>query len=255
MFDSQRFAKKLDDQLIGKAVGYEYAIYQGETLCGSGADGYAVISSKTPMTPDRRITVMSMSKTITATAFMRALEIVNAAGANITIDSKIAPYLPLAWAHGPHVNEMTFKQLLTHTSGLRSVADEDLFESLQQTIANGSTDANWKQPKYQNSNFSLFRILIPNLLYGVAVSGGSIPAGQSPGHYTARLYFNFVRDKVLGPVGLSNVSLVPNGPEEAIKYYNFNDTSTPYVAPDFNWYLQRVGAGHWFMSAKEYARF
>jgi hypothetical protein len=31
MFDSQRFAKKLDDQLIGKAVGYEYAVYQGET--------------------------------------------------------------------------------------------------------------------------------------------------------------------------------------------------------------------------------
>jgi hypothetical protein len=78
----------------------------------------------------------------------------------------------------------------------------------------------------------------------------------SPDFYTARIYFNFVRDKVFGPVGLDSVSLAPNGPQEAGNYYNFNNLSPdPYQDPDFDWHLLRVGAGHWFMSAKEYGRF
>src|SRR5262249_31281686 len=90
-----------------------------------------------------------------------------AEGKNVSIDSKIAPYLPSRWTQGPHVAEMTFKDLLTHWSGLRSVApDEDSFSNLRRTIANGSTNANWQKREYQNCNFSLFRILIPNLLYG-----------------------------------------------------------------------------------------
>ncbi len=257
MFDLQRFAKKLDDQLRGRAVGYEYAVYQDEALSASGAGGYAVMFPPIVMTADRRMTIASMSKTITATALMRAMEIKNAAGANISIDSRIAPYLPAAWKHhhGPHVDEMTFKDVLTHTSGLRSVEDEDLFDSLRQTIANGSTDANWHNYTYQNSNYSLLRILIPNLLYGVGVSAVNVPGAESPGHYTAKLYYNFVREHVLGPVGLSGVSLAPQGPHEAIVYYNFDDRSQTCKDQDFDWYLLRVGAGHWFMSAKEYGRF
>ena len=149
MFDPLRFAKKLDDQLVGRAVGYQYAVYDGEKLSSSGAGGYAVLSPHTPlahipMTTDHQMTVMSMSKTITAVAFMRAMEILNAAGANMTIDSKIAPYLPLDWnLGGPHMKEMTFKHLLTHTSGLLGAVgghDENLFEHLKQTIANGGNE-------------------------------------------------------------------------------------------------------------------
>ncbi|HEY3230143.1 MAG TPA: serine hydrolase, partial [Roseiflexaceae bacterium] len=254
MFDPLRFAKKLDDQLIGKAVGYEYAVYEGETLSTSGAGGYAVLPH-IPMTADRRMSVASMSKTITATAFMRALEILNAAGANIKINSKIAPYLPLAWEHGPRVDEMTFKDLLNHVSGLRSVDDQDLFDSLKQTIANGSSDADWKHYFYENPNYTLFRILIPNMLYGVGVSGPDLPGGESPDRCTARIYFNFVRDKVLGPIGLSSVSVAPKDPHEVSTYYAFSDPSKTSVDPSFEWFFLRAGAGHWYMSAKEFGRF
>lgn len=256
-FDILRFAKKLDDQLMGRVVGYEYAVYQGEVLSCSGAAGYAVLSTRTPMTADRRMTVSSMSKTITATAFMRAMEILNVAGANLSLDTKIAPYLPRSWDRGPHVEEMTFRHLLTHTSGLRSIAgDEDLFDVLGQTIANGSTKENWGEEEYENCNFSLLRILIPNLLYGPGASQQNMLKSVGPDYYTARIYFNFVRDKVFGPVGLSSVSLAPNGPQEAGRYYDFNNISTvPYQDPDFDWHLLRVGSGHWFMSAKEFGRF
>jgi hypothetical protein len=37
MLDPLRFAKKLNDQLVGKAIGYQHALYEGEQLSASGA--------------------------------------------------------------------------------------------------------------------------------------------------------------------------------------------------------------------------
>lgn len=264
MFDPLHFAKKMDEQLIGKSVGYQYAVYEGETLSSSGAGGYAVVVpnapvANTPMTTSHQMHVMSMSKTLTAVAFMRAMEILNAAGSTITIESKIAPYLPLDWAHGPHVNETTFKHLLTHTSGLLSAPaplhDGNLFKYLKQTIANGGDEAHWQKVHYEDCNFSLLRILIANMLYGVGVSSDRFPQHESPEHRTARYYFDFVRDQVLSPVGLSHVSFVANSPGQLTRCYNFNDTSKYFKEFTFTWYLLRTGPGHWVMSAKEFAHF
>jgi CubicO group peptidase (beta-lactamase class C family) len=262
-FDARRMARKIEDQVVGRVVGYQFAIYEGETLAASGGGGAAVKSPFLPMTADHRMTIASMSKTITAIACLRALEIVNAGGPaytgspnGLSVDSLIAPWLPHNWVRGPHVNEMTFRHLLTHRSGLRKAVpgiDEDLFDSLRQTVANGATDQNWQMTAYDNNNFSLLRVLIANLLYGVAVSGTSLPPGETPDRYTARLHYHFVRDQVLGRVGLQHVSMAPYGPQEANVYYDFVDGST-YTDPDLDWHMLRAGAGHWFMSARELAR-
>ncbi len=254
MFDIQRFSKKLDDQLNGRTVGYEYAIYQGEVLSASGAGGYADILAHTPMTANRRMTVASMSKTITATAFMRAIEILNAAGPTISLDSKISAYLPHGW-DVKKVENITFRHLLLHTSGLRDAPDDhDRFNSLKHTIASGLT--NFKTREYQNCNYSLLRILIPNMIYGVDKSEKNIFELAALDLSLSKRCFDFVRDKVLGPIGLGSVSLAPNGPGEAGKYYDFNNQSkVPYHDPDFNWHLLRFGAGHWFMSSIEFGRF
>jgi CubicO group peptidase (beta-lactamase class C family) len=292
MFDINRFGHKINNQLAGRAVGYQYVIYDGAALTKANAGGFAVRSPAVAMTADRRMTTTSMTKTITAAAFMRALEIHNQQGPTITIDTGIEPYLPASWALGPHVSQMTFKDLLTHESGLRSVADEDLFDSLRQTIANGSTDANWHQYAYQNSNYSMFRVLIPNILYGRGVSAEpdrrallaeraalqaelatASPAEkpaiaaqikavndklaklESAELHTAKLYVKFVQQSVFGPIGLGGVGLAPTGPQEAIEYYNFTDPSKIGHGQDYQFYLLRVGAGHWFMSSNEFGKF
>jgi hypothetical protein len=54
-------------------------------------------------------------------------------------------------------------------------------------------------------------------------------------------------------VGLDSRSLAPVLPQDANAYYNYV-TKAVYVDPDFDWHLLRVGAGHWFMSAKDMAR-
>ncbi|MGE3507666.1 MAG: serine hydrolase [Vicinamibacterales bacterium] len=263
-FDTRRMARKIEDQLAGNVVGYQFAIYAGDALSASGSGGAAVLSPLKPMTADHRLTTASMTKTITAVALMRALEVVNAEGADYTqspqglsVESPIAPWLPRWWARGPHVGEMSFRHLLTHTSGLRTAVpgeNEDLYESLRLTIAAGSTDDNWQKEVYDNNNFSLLRVIIPYLLYGATLDGANLPAGESAGRYTARLYYNFVRDQVLGRVGLQNVSLCPQGPHETNAYYDLVDKSS-IMDPSFDWHLLRVGSGHWFMSSRELAKF
>jgi len=252
MIDLDCFERRLVAQFAPKTVGFEYAVYQGRTLVRSGAEGFAILP-ETRITADRRMTVTSMSKTITAAAVLRAMEVLRTRGTNISIWSKIAPYLPSTWKLGPHVEEMTFRHLLAHESGLRSVDDEDRFASLRRTIANGSTDANWQKYMYQNCNFSMFRIVIANMLHGNAISESSDIATAEL--ETAKAYLQFVQNEVLGRVGLGSVSLAPSGPNEAIRYYRFEDPSKFDSGHDYDWYLLRVGAGHWFMSAKEFARF
>jgi D-alanyl-D-alanine carboxypeptidase len=249
------FANNLKMRLDGKTTGYSYAIYEYDTLKKSGAGGYAVVAS-VPQSPDRRMTTMSMSKTITATAVMKALELMNERtrrfGRTFSINSKIAPFLPSDWTLGPHVSEMTFKDLLTHTSGLREVAnDPGSYEGLRQAIANGATNANFHKYFYANDNFNLFRVIIPYMLNGrTAVEKLSSIEARTSG-----LYISFVKQQVLGAVGLSGVSIAPSGPQEEIRYYNFHFPQHYVLDDSYDFASRHVGAGFWFMSAKEFGKF
>src|SRR5438270_9352138 len=75
--------------------------------------------SKTPVdgalgwTADVPMHVASVSKLITAMAMTKLLE-----DHNISPDARIWPSLPPYWVRGPGVDQLTFRHLLTHTSGL-----------------------------------------------------------------------------------------------------------------------------------------
>jgi CubicO group peptidase (beta-lactamase class C family) len=253
--DLNKFANNLRMRLDGKTTGYSYAIYQYETLKKSGAGGHAVLPN-IAQSPDRRMTTMSMSKTITAAAVMKALEQMNEGvrryGRTFTIDSKIALFLPSDWQLGPHVSEMTLKDLLTHTSGLREVGNDPAsYEGLRQVIANGSTDANFRKYKYVNMNFCLLRIIVPYMLNGRT----AIEKLSSIEARTTGLFLSFVKQKVLGPVGLSGVSVAPSGPQEEVRYYNFHNPLQYTVDESYERASARSGASSWFMSVKEFGKF
>jgi hypothetical protein len=253
--DLNKFANQLKSRLDGKTTGYSYAIYQYETLKKSGAGGYAVIGS-VPQTPDRRMTIMSMSKTITAAAVMKALEQMNqpkpGIGKIYSINSRISEFLPSDWQLGPHVSEMTIKDLLTHTSGLREAgSDPASYEGLRQVIATGSTDENFRKFKYVNMNYCLFRIIIPYMLNGrTTIEKLSSIEARSTG-----LFLNFVKLKVLGPVGLSGASVAPSGPAEEVRYYNFHYPQHYTLDESYERASARAGAGSWFLSVKEFGKF
>lgn len=62
--------------------------------------------------------VMSMSKTISSAAVVALLP-----WKSLTVDSPIALYFPTSWKRGPNVEKLTFRMLLTHTTGLKGVAE------------------------------------------------------------------------------------------------------------------------------------
>jgi len=155
------WGQKIDSTIGNKAVGYSYIIINNGLAMESKAHGKARTSSDAPqlgMTLDLRSNAASVSKTMTAVAALKLL-----AAKNVSVGSAIGPYLPSSWQLGQGVGQITFAELLTHTSGIRDTLSPDVsFANLKKTMAQDIVPAN-KVSKYQNANFALFRILIPYL--------------------------------------------------------------------------------------------
>ncbi len=259
-FNIDRFEQNLKARLVGKATGFAYAIYEYDTLKKAGAGGHAVWP-QVPHSPDRRTTMLSMSKTITAAAVMKAMEQMRARGQNITINSPIAPYLPSNWTRGPRVDELTFKHLLTHKGGLRGVDvdpdtnDVDTYVNLRQTIANGVINENFGKWVYQNANFCLFRIIIPYMVSDRAVLKTSESNTDFIARHTGITYVRYVQNHVLEPIGLGGINVVPTGPMPYTRYYKFNSPLISFTDPTDDTATLRTGAGYWHMSVKEFGKF
>jgi Beta-lactamase len=172
--------------------------------------------------------VASVSKLITAMALTKLLD-----SRGISPDAPIAPWLPAYWHRGPGVERITFRRLLTHTSGL-VVLDEKQpgpsdFQFMKDQIAIGAIG----KPAYRNVNYGLCRILI-------AAIDGAIPftlfsAGLTDAFWditTIRAYARYVQENVFDPVGVT--AAFTHGSGDALAYpfpattpgWNSGDLST-----------------------------
>nr|WP_221381857.1 serine hydrolase [Actinoplanes polyasparticus] len=174
-FDMAWFERNLRAALTGKTVGYAYSIGKAGQLDRQAGVGSARVAPDNPVTAQsatKAMTIASVSKPVTAAAVLRLLE-----QKNISVDSGIGPWLPSAWKRGANVDKITFRQLMTHTSGLLQN-----YQTATGTTGGKSTGA-WdniriaigqdlgsKGFKYANMNFSIFRIMVPKIAYGVDLS-------------------------------------------------------------------------------------
>ena len=158
----------IDSKLKGRTVGYEIAIYQGTALVLSTSGGSAVLgSSPTAMTSKKRTLVGSMSKTITAATVVPLLSALNGSYPKLSVESKISPFLPSSWKRGPNVDQITFRMLLTHTSGLPNAAWD--YAGLKALIEAGVPALLPAPPAYSNSGYCLLRVIIPFLSMSAAM--------------------------------------------------------------------------------------
>jgi len=84
----------------------------------SGASGVTDFASGRPLTPDQPVRIASNTKTYTAAAILRLMEL-----GKLDLDDSIVGYLPehmvdIIAADGYRPQEMTIRHLITHTSGL-----------------------------------------------------------------------------------------------------------------------------------------
>ena len=107
-----------NDKLIRNCV---LSVMKGDgSFSWSGATGIANENSQVPMTKDTPIYIASITKLYTATVIMRLYE----KGA-LALDDPMSKYLPKKLIQGIHVykgkdysNEITIKELLSHSSGI-----------------------------------------------------------------------------------------------------------------------------------------
>jgi CubicO group peptidase (beta-lactamase class C family) len=101
--------------------------------------------------------VASVSKLVTAIAMTRRLH-----DLEISANTTIGTYLPPFWTQGPNIGAVTFAQLMTHKSGIRSAATD--YASMEAVVNAGVSIANVGVYQYENMNLSLCRILLATLL-------------------------------------------------------------------------------------------
>lgn len=243
-FDMALFEQNIKDALTNHSVGFAYAINQNGLLEREGAVGKArtAADGNVNMTVNTPINVASVSKTITTVAALRAIQ----DNPDVDLDDKIAPYLPLTWELGPGMDEVTFEELLSHTSGIEFSGgqDDQSYVSLRDVVKEGVTGP--KTYKYSNVGISLFRILIPNIQKEF-----SAPVDISPADEFAYIYKSYVMNKIFKPMSLTKAYL--NEPDDAAFLYAYPDDGEKGKQTG-NWTLTSA-AGGWFLSAHELARF
>jgi len=155
------WAAGIDKAINQHAVGYTYLILDHGLVVAQKTFGLAHTDADPPavaFSSAYRMNIASVTKTLTAVAALKLL-----AARHMSIDTPIYSYLPRSWILGQNVKTITFRALLTHTSGIRSSHDlATSYDDLRTLIAQGINLSD-QVYHYQNQNFALFRILIPYL--------------------------------------------------------------------------------------------
>lgn len=201
--DTKALADLIEERLKDNCVGYQFTIgYKGENkvLRAGGDARLAPDANPRAMTILDRYTLASVSKNITATAIMQLL-----ASKKRTLDDKIAPYLPSHWKISDPLKTVTFRQVMTHTSGLYD-GDTD-YASLKK-LADTATRKSPNQ--YRNINYALLRFVIVSLS-GKMVT--SIPIGVSANQLATleskqaleygEKYIEYCQENIFNKIGLT----------------------------------------------------
>ncbi|MPZ00500.1 MAG: serine hydrolase [Actinophytocola sp.] len=256
VFDVDVFEQNIKDTLTDETVGFAYAIGESGQLARQGGVGLARTSADgepVPQSATKDITVASVSKPITTVAALRVLT-----DKGIDVDDPIGPWLPGTWEQGEGVAEITFEQLMTHTSGLRqnyetatgkggkvTAAYENIKIAVEQDL--GSTS-----PYYANMNFGIFRIMLPKMLLDTEVPGYdfSVPLADQWDELTAEI-FNDHMAGLFASVGVTG-SCAPSDPDQTVLYRFPHDGASGWQTES---YVAGCGGYGYYLSANDLTAF
>lgn len=229
---------------LGQAAeGFSYYILRhGQTIAkGVNHSRASQDGPQLTWTPDTRLNLASVSKSVTAVAVLKLLT-----DKHISIDD---PFYPLVKSQiptvGPGVSTITIRNLLQMKSGLTpdgTLFTPDIWSFLRTYLAaqNVPSSAPGNVSAYSNTNFTILQALI-DVLTG--------HGGTNPSYYPT-----YVSDNVLPPMGI-NLSIFNPNPDPsstaALSYSSGTDTLHGMYWPPINC----IAAGGWISSARELIKF
>jgi D-alanyl-D-alanine carboxypeptidase len=259
-FDIREFEAQIHAFMDDNVVGFSYAInFQKQLYI---ADGWGLKRTGDDFGPAwhdgyTRMNIASISKTLTAVAVLQLLE-----KNGLSINDPVGPWLPDEWEKGygfDSPQSITFKDLLTHRSGLKQTLtaieafdpafkalDKVKWDGLEAMVAYGTMP--WYQddvdPQYSNVNFALFRVIIPALW---EASGESPGIGDLNAEDAAAYYAAYLAENLFIPLGINQAACAEFWIGSPVYFYNFYDQDRP-GAEAGDWTL-KCGSGGWYLSA------
>ncbi len=244
-FDVKGFGDALHAGLKDSVVGYVMRLRQNSNTIYTLQWNWA----KTPIdgggegwTPDVRMHIASCSKLITGIAMTKLLN-----DKNMSYDTPVIAYLPKYWTKGLNTDKITFRHLMTHTSGLnynvKSSASDYGFMKSQVAAGVSHLGQYW----YQNMNFGLCRILIATINGNVSPDTNFTPNNDKTWDYvTIQSCVQYVHDHVFKPAGVSGPSLDHPAPDALA--YGFPVSGNGWNSGDLS---SVMGGAGWHMSVDD----
>jgi hypothetical protein len=231
------FASFVQARLKNSVVGYSFVVGGATIPATKLSAGFARTAANGQPVPFESSTmscVGSVSKFITAIGAVQLLDRPDAGNVlgwnilNANLDSPMYLGLPVYWDIRADVKEITYRDLLTHTSGLAAEGAPgepglDYFTLktyMSPTPAPGTPPLGPRgQYAYSNVGFALFRLLLPNVV-------GLVPT-TPPGQYEqdraaqyANQFQQILNDNLWGQLSISGPSQgTPAGSNHAFMYY------------------------------------
>ncbi|MGZ3566818.1 MAG: serine hydrolase domain-containing protein [Gemmatimonadaceae bacterium] len=211
------------------------AVVKNGRVAYANAYGAAKLDPRLPATPDLRYAIGSISKQFTAVAILLLQQ-----DGKLRLDDPVSRFIP-GLTRG---NEVTVRQLLSHTSGYQDFWPQDYVMPgmLQATTPPAIADAWAKKPldfapgsrwQYSNTNYTLAGMVVEK-------------ASGMP-------FFQFVRSRILVPAGLTSAMDFDVSPRAAnttgyVRYGLGPLRPAPDAGPGWMW-----AAGELAMTAKDLA--
>jgi len=192
--------------------------------------------------PQRRMHIASVSKLMTSIAMTKALD-----EKGISYDASIANHLPDYWSQHPSIKNITFRQLMTNSSGFKIDSSNQSFGFMKGWIASGPTIAIGTRD-YENFNFGLQRILIATVAGYIDPDAnfGSLVNDLMWNTTTNLAYTDYVNKKVFAPAGVTGPSLAK--PSNPVRAYGFPQSGQGWNSGNLS---QQSGGAAWHMSIDE----
>jgi CubicO group peptidase (beta-lactamase class C family) len=210
--DPQKMAAYVDGVLANQVNGYAVAVYKDGQLVASEKDGYARNGDAQFFEPTTRMEIASTTKTFTALATLMLLE-----RNGLSVDTKVNGYFPYDWNRGSGWQNVTFRMLLSHRSGMKQQIGTDpnfttSWAGVQYAIGKPIQADN--SYAYTNMNYSALRVLIPRL-WKLAEPTNGQPSLNSTN--SGQIVMAFSNKYILGPAGIGGVSCAST-PNTALAY-------------------------------------
>ena len=215
-WEEKHLRTQVKDDMPGVAV----LVGRDGQIVFQGGFGLADVKKKTPISPETKFRIGSVTKQFTAAAIMKLAE-----QGKLAISDPLAKYFPGV----PNAEKITLRHLLTHTSGLHSYTDRpDFLTSVLQPIAPADLIASMQKDepefapgtkfKYCNSGYFLLGEIVAKV------------SGQSLADYLRATFFE--------PLGMKDTGIYVNAtpPPGAALGYAVNDgKATPALDWDMSW--------------------